>query len=150
MQRAIQASVAEAQRGRDAGRGMNDVNDNEQDTSLQDAIRQSLQQSPPPYTAPPDIQAEDSNDSGIDTDNERDIEHAVAKSRADTSEANKNDPELQTVLELSQQSHRTHMEELARSKAEEEIVLEYVKKQSAIEEEKKSATAGDPPTISLP
>lgn len=49
------------------------------------------------------------------------------------------DPELRRAIEESRQSHQRHEHEAGRAKMEEDIVLEYIKRQSLAEQEHRSA-----------
>lgn len=148
IQRAIQASVAEAAQVRQAERtnptadGSDGASDhNEQ---LKAALLLSLQE-----TSKSDHQNvlanADFDDSGIDTDDDENIKAAIQRSKAqpiaDPPVDSPKDEDFQKVIELSKKSQEEHDQGISKSKTEEEIVLEYVKKQSLAEEQHKKAAA---------
>lgn len=83
----------------------------------------------------------DFDDSGIDTDDDENIKTALQKSLSQPSGTSKDvaDDEFERAIDLSKQAHDEHQEGLHKSKTEEEVVLEYVKKQSLMEEQLKNA-----------
>ncbi|KAI9820095.1 MAG: hypothetical protein M1832_003802 [Thelocarpon impressellum] len=135
MDRAIDASVAEASRG---PRGRHDAPDN---AALQSSLQQSLQDRP--------VEREGggknaSDDSAIGTDDDEDVKRALEESKRDAAVAvhassRADDVALQAAIEESKRSHEQREDELTRTKTEEEIVMEYIRKQSLAEEELRRA-----------
>lgn len=148
IQRAIQASVAEAAQARQVERTNPTADGSDgagnHDELLKAALLRSLQE-----TSKSDHQNEVSNadfdDSGIDTDDDENIKAAIQRSKtmpiADPPVDSPKDEDFQKAIELSKQSQEGHDQGLSKSKTEEEIVLEYVKKQSLAEEQHKKAAA---------
>ena len=148
IQRAIQASVAEAAQVRQVERtnptadGSDEAGDHEE--QLKAALLLSLQD-----TSKSDHQNvlanADFDDSGIDTDDDENIKAAIQRSKtlsiADPPVDSPKDEDFQKVIELSKKSQEEHDHGISKSKTEEEIVLEYVKKQSLAEEQHKKAAA---------
>jgi len=137
LNRAIQASVAEAAQARGSstltgsGTGMEKANDHNE--VLEAALHRSVQDH---------HRHSDGSDSGIDTDDDEAVREAIELSKESTSSSTRpagntsdEEAELQKVMEESKQAQRLREEENARAKTEEEIVLEYVKKQSLAEQE---------------
>ena len=146
IQRAIRASMAEAQRGRVASESIDEHND-QHDQSLEKALQHSLQEHHPlTQERSPLNNEQDFDDSAIDTDDDEHIQNAIERSKTDISKSSPKDAELDRAIELSKKAHEDHSENSNKSKTEEEIVLGYVKKQSALEEEhrQKMAKAQDP------
>jgi UDP:flavonoid glycosyltransferase YjiC (YdhE family) len=136
----------------------------EDDMELTRALTQSLQdqnisqQHPPPYENSQHHRGQDgehdlSSDSGLGTDDEEDFKRTLEESkRLHTENQNKqsamstnevaggtddDDHDLKRAITESETEHKMREETLARQKTEEEIVLEYVKKQSLLEEQHK-------------
>ncbi|KAI4264798.1 MAG: hypothetical protein L6R42_000112, partial [Xanthoria sp. 1 TBL-2021] len=120
IQRAIQASIAEATRAREATVTGNDSAPYDHNDGLHQALQRSV--------SSPNNQGNsiggDEDDSGVDTDDDENIRSAIERSQSD----------YQRSQEVEKQS--PHEEGyLHKARTEEEIVLEYVKKQSLLEEE---------------
>jgi hypothetical protein len=134
LNRAIQASIAEAGRRRsyeDSGEPITMTDEEaEHQALLEKAIQQSLLQ----YQLPPPAHSSAGED--IDTDEDENMKIAIQKSKEQMSQA---PPEDDEELELALQKSK---EELTRAKTEEEIVMEYVKKQSLAEEAHRQAMLG--------
>jgi UDP:flavonoid glycosyltransferase YjiC (YdhE family) len=136
----------------------------EDDMELTRALTQSLQdqnisqQHPLPYENSrhhrgQEVEHDLSSDSGLGTDDDEDFKRTLEESkRLHTENQNKqstvstnevadsihdNDHDLKRVITESEIEHKMREEALARQKTEEEIVLEYVKKQSLLEEQHK-------------
>jgi hypothetical protein len=137
--RAIQASVAEAGRNRRPSQavetsapepiGMTDEEEAEHEALLEKAIQESLAS----YQLPPPRDVDD-----IDTDDDENVKLAIQMSKHTPPEINpdsEDDEDIKLAIQKSKEEH-------AKAKTEEEIVLEYVKKQSLAEEEHKKAVAG--------
>lgn len=145
IQRAIQASVAEAAQTRQDKRstptaaGSDEAGD--YDEQLKAALQRSLQEKS--KSDQPNVLANaDFDDSGIDTDDDENIKAAILRSKtmpiADPPVNSPKEEDLQKVIELSKKEHD---QDRSKSKTEEEIVLEYVKKQSLAEEQHRRAAA---------
>ena len=138
MQRAVRASIAEANRPRSGERraGKEGVPDEEHDKQLEAAIRMSMQDRG--GTGAPRSAPQDWDDSDVDTDDDENIKAAIRNS---TSQAEPRDEELETALE---ESRKAQEKEASADKLSEEerVVLEYVKKQSLMEEEHRRARDG--------
>ena len=137
--RAIQASIAEASRARresgiTASGQMEGANDH--DRHLEAALRQSMLE-PQQFNG---TQIEDphlgSDDPGVATDDDENVQTAIEMSKVATAERHmpESDEDLQKALEASRKAQKVHEMGLAKSKTEEDIVLEYIKKQSEAEE----------------
>ena len=136
----------------------------EDDMELTRALTQSLQdqnisqQHPPLYENSQYHRGQDgehdlSSDSGLGTDDDEDFKRTLEESkRLHTENQNKqstvstnevaggiddDDHDLKRAITESETEHKMREEALARQKTEEEIVLEYVKKQSLLEEQLK-------------
>ena len=148
VQRAIQASVAEAGRVRRGERAKPiadsfdraGVHDEQLKVALLRSMHESSESNPPTNLAEVDF-----DDSGIDTDDDENIKTAIERSKsnpvADPPVESPKDKDFQKAIELSKKAQEEHEQSLSKSKTEEEIVLEYVKKQSLAEEEHKKAIA---------
>lgn len=120
IQRAIQASVAEATRAREAMVSGHDCTSFDQN----DGLHQALQRSVSLRNDQGNSIEGDEDDSGVGTDDDENIRTAIDRSKSDYQQ-------LQDVeKQLPQKEGYPH-----RARTEEEIVLEYVKKQSILEEE---------------
>ncbi|EOO00695.1 putative glycosyltransferase family 28 domain-containing protein [Phaeoacremonium minimum UCRPA7] len=145
----IRASVAEMRRAADQSRELQDVKqpvpeassvlappeditDEEYQALVEEAIRQSLahQAIGPPPPLPPRA------NSGLD--DEEALRRAIEESRRQQSEPHHGDDDEEELRRALEESERAHREQEARSssaKTEEEIIMEYVKRQSLAEEE---------------
>ena len=128
LQRAIQASV------REAAQYQNDsVGHSEQlHAALSDSVNQRHAR-PSLGRRPTEIADLDFDDSGVDTDDDENIKIALASSEKLQS-AGREDENLQRALDASKKAYEDYEKGLEQQKTEEEIVLEYVKKQSLAEE----------------
>ena len=146
IQRAIQASVAEATQARGADRSsarpttLDGAGDHEKElaAALQRSV-QETQKSEEQHLANVDF-----DDSGVDTDDDENIKVAIERSKftpREQSSGAKDEDDFQNAIELSRKAHEEHEQGLSKSKTEEEIVLEYVKKQSLAEEQLKKYVA---------
>ena len=131
LQRAIQASVAEAARARKHKDDANQVSQpddiTDHDRELAEALHRSLTQEERHPLAGADF-----DDSGVDTDDDENMKAAIQQSRASI-EDNASDKGLQQAMKTSQEVHKHHTVKLNKTKTEEEIVLDYVKRQSLLE-----------------
>ena len=149
IQRAIQASVAEAVQVRQVERtnptadGSDGAGDH--DEQLKAALLLSLQETSKSDNHQNVLANADFDDSGIDTDDDENIKAAIQRSKTlpitDPPVGSPKDEDFQKVIELSKKSQEEHDQGRSKSKTEEEIVLEYVKKQSLAEEQHKKAAA---------
>ncbi|KAI4261569.1 MAG: hypothetical protein L6R42_003231, partial [Xanthoria sp. 1 TBL-2021] len=120
IQRAIQASIAEATR---AGEATVTGNDSPYDHN-NDRLHQALHRSVSSHNDQGNSVGRDEDDSGVDTDDDENIRSAIERSQSD----------YQRSQEVEKQSPQEE-EYSHKARTEEEIVLEYVKKQSLLEEE---------------
>jgi hypothetical protein len=149
LNRAIQASIAEAGRSRSDEQNpaiaMTDE-EAEHQAALEKAIQASLAQ----YQLKHSREIPPTNH---DTDDDEDVKLAVQMSRNEMRrEEAANLADEQREIELALEKSK---EDLVRTKTEEEIVLEYVRKQSLLEEEHKQAaeakrTVGAPAALAEP
>ena len=147
IQRAIQASVAEATQSRSGDRSnirsttFDEAGDHEKELAA--ALQRSVHGDPNLKKRGPLV---DFDDSGVDTDDDEDSETAVDRSKSTPTErpmGGKDEQDLQTAIELSRKADEELKQGLNESRTEEEIVLEYVKRQSLAEEELKKSVAAD-------
>lgn len=131
LQRAIQASIAEARRAK----GQNQHHSQQ----LEAALIQSIQQSPSVRQESTHIKDLDFDDSGIDTDEDENIKTAIESSKQ-LSIAEDRDENLKQALAESKRFNDEHEQALKQVKTEEEIVLEYVKRQSLAEDAYKTSS----------
>lgn len=148
IQKAIQASVAAANRARCEGRSnirstIWDGAGNHK-KELAAALRSSMQEVQQPKDPHPFTGVE-FDDSGVDTDDDDNIKAAIERSKwmpAGQPMDEKDENDFRKAVELSRKAHEELEQGLSKSKTEEEIVLEYVKRQSLVEEQlKNSVTA---------
>ena len=145
VQRAIQASVAEASLARSEGLSqprpivMDGASDHEKElaAALQRSVReQQLSEERHPLA---DVRLDDS---GVDTDDDENIKVAIERSKSSPTRQvgdSLDKDDYQIAVDLSKKAHEEHEHGLRKSKTEEEIVLEYVKKQSLAEEQFKTS-----------
>ena len=131
LKRAIQASVAEAARNQKDGKYHSE--------QLHDALYHSIHQRPALARSPTDIADLNFDDSGVDTDEDENIKIALESSKK-LHHTRQRDEELERVLDESKKLHELHEKGLEKQMTEEEIVIEYVKKQSLAEEKYREAT----------
>lgn len=159
-EKAIAASVQEAKRARgeftakdEKADPMLNVGalDEEEDAELTRVLTQSLEDHKTVEGVNEHVDGghDYSSDSGIGTDDDVAFKRILAESKSlqpevhsitmtdDTTSPveNDDDEDLRRAMTESAQTHKTREDELARQKTEEEIVLEYVKKQSLLEEQ---------------
>ena len=153
LNRAIEASVAEAARSKGG----------QHDKDLEEALRRSLQVHSPSSSSSRSVhriesQSLDFEDSGIDTDDEEgrhSLHHnnklkeqhgtaaddPTATTTSITNPSN-HDSDLEKAIQESEKSHKEYQEYLLKQRAEEDIVLDYMKRQS-LEEAKFKGGEGD-------
>lgn len=149
IQRAIQASVAEAARARRENRpkpqhkGLDGIGDHEKELAA--ALQSSVQENRRSEEQHP-LADVDFDDSGVDTDDDENIKAAIERSKSTStgrSRGAKDEDDFQTAIELSRKAHEEHEQGVSKSNTEEEIVLEYIKKQSLAEEQLKKSVAAN-------
>ncbi|KAL8813316.1 MAG: hypothetical protein Q9200_000337 [Gallowayella weberi] len=138
IQRAIQASVAEAGRARNATSSSNESASTDHDDELQSALQQSMSFSLP---NPEDGKAPMYDDSGIDTDDDENFKMAIERSKSDLVPSQQEEVRLHKNAEQSHLGPDRSKQASERARMEEEIMLEYAKKQSLLEEEHRQALA---------
>ena len=145
--RAIQASLSEAANARNEDHAETQSNriikHGDHNKEVAAALQQSMDENQRPGVREtlPDVNSEDSD---VDTDDDTNIKAAIEQSKSTpTGQAMgmKDDDDFHTAIELSRKTHEEHEQGLDDSKTEEEIVLEYVKKQSLAEEHFKKSIA---------
>ena len=138
LRRAVQASVAEANRARgdrsDAPRGHSE--------QLEAALHHSVQQQFDRKRT--EIADVDFDDSGVDTDDDENIKAAIESSRRLQPSEHQNE-ELERALADSKKLHEEQAQGLNKAKTEEDIVIEYVKRQSLAEAAFKESAAAQGP-----
>jgi hypothetical protein len=162
LSRAIQASIAEVSRHRsndDPTLITMDDEDAEHQALLEKAIQESLSQYQlPSQFADPGADIDTDDDEAvklaiekskeaptvtdIDSDEDENIRKAIEKSKEIPPEADVDTDDDEDIRLALEKSKSEHLQELSRARTEEEIVLEYIKKQSLAEEEHKRKVAG--------
>lgn len=138
VQRAIRASVEEAGRVRSEDGAMCEpaFNARDRDRHLEASLQRSMQE---PYVNNHEQRQVDteSNDSGIGTDDDENIKTATRNSRFSTIEkpVATSEEDLQRAIQESKKLYEEHEQGRSKARTEEDIVLEYVKKQSVVEEQ---------------
>lgn len=133
LNRAIQASIASAGRGpsdeQDHGVAMTD-----EEAAHQAALEKAIQASLAQYqlTVAPDPVVDD-----VDTDEDENVKLAILMSKEEPAQLDDEEHGIKLALQKSKEDAL-----LSKTKTEEEIVLEYVKKQSLIEEQHRRNVAG--------
>lgn len=140
--RAIQASVVSAAQYQHHSK--------EYLEQLHAALHSSVHQYSSLARRPTDIVDTDFDDSGVDTDDDENIKIALESSKK-LHDAGHRDTDLQRALHESKQLHDEREKGLEKQMTEEEIVLEYVKRQSLAEEKfrQSSETAHQGSSIKL-
>ena len=136
LRKAVQASVAEANRSSD---------DNHRAASghseqLEAALHQSIQR-PLLSRTRTEIADLDFDDSGVDTDDDENIKAAIESSKT-LPPSEHLDTDFERALTESKKMHEESTQSLGRAKTEEEIVMDYVKRQSLAEATYKKSAAG--------
>ena len=80
-------------------------------------------------------------DSGVDTDDGEELKMVLEKSKRTPTTRYAGEEDVQKAIELSRKAHQEAEEAESRAKTEEEMVLEYVKKQSLAEEQYRQSRA---------
>jgi hypothetical protein len=149
MNRALEASIKEAARAK-AEAESHPKEDAEHEEQLRLALQKSLEEYQLAHqpTHERGLYHDDGSewsDSDVGAEEKEAFKLALVESKrahaeqAVATETNAQDEDLQKAIEESKASHQKHGEDLERQKTEEEIVMEYVKKQSLAEEEHKKA-----------
>lgn len=143
IERAIQASISQAKRTQST----EDSSDRpksggDHDAELEEALRLSMQGYDGSVDSGQHHLHRDWDDSGVDTDDDENMKQALDNSKfSRTSPPLYDDEELQRALKQSQEDQRTRKLSDSAARSEEDIVLEYIKKQSLAEEEHRRAMA---------
>ena len=147
IQRAIQASAAEATQARRKdcpSTTLDEIGDHQKELAA--ALQRGVQENQQAERRYPLVDV-DFDDSDVDTDDDENIKAAVERSMSTPTgqpSNGKDEDDFQTAIELSRKAHELYEQGMSKSKTEEEIVLEYVKKQSLAEEQlKRSAVNKD-------
>ena len=149
IQRAIQASVAEAAQTRSEDRSQSRPTNLDRASNHEEELAAALQRSMNETQQPEEghsLADVNLDDSGVDTDDDENIKAAIEKSNSTPTRQSRgpiDEDSFHTAIELSRKAHEEHTQGLGKSKTEEEIVLEYVKKQSLAEEELKKSVAAN-------
>lgn len=145
MRRAIQASIAEAKLARSQhpsvqSTGQSSAGD-DHERELEAALRMSLHG----HDGVDDSHlrpGRDSDDSGVETDDDENIKLAIERSKQASQTAPvEEDAEMLRAVKQSQEEQQKREKAESAARTEEEIVLEYVKKQSLAEEEHRRSLA---------
>ncbi|KAI1374208.1 glycosyltransferase family 1 protein [Hypoxylon crocopeplum] len=141
VEKAVQLSIAEQQQ---AGTIRRHVDDSSEDEDFKRALQRSQTDQSAEDQDDEDykraLQASEvgqGDDDGLDEDEE--LRKAIEASQADQTPGNDDDEELRRAIEESERAHREELARASSLKTEEDIVLEYVKKQSIAEEEYRKA-----------
>lgn len=128
--RAIQASITEASRAQ-----MEGISDH--DGQLEATLRQSMLEQHHIGDGVLRDRRSGSDDPEIASDDDENLKTAIEISKAFAAEKHvaKGDEGLQKALKESKEAHELHKQKLTRTLTEEQIVLEYVKKQSEAEKQ---------------
>lgn len=142
MQRAVQASVTEAARARKAQTGgAHDGAGAPPDKDLEIALQRSISDHPTPEQVQP-LSSVDFDDSGVETDDDENIKAAIERSKLTSAKDPDvellSDDDLQKAVEASE---KEYAQALSKEVTEEDLVMEYTKKQRLLEEEHKRELA---------
>ncbi|MCJ1438511.1 hypothetical protein MMC27_007901 [Xylographa pallens] len=145
LERVIQASLRQAKQARSHQNptpSTMPTNTTEHDEDLERALRTSMQGYDGANNSEELHICHDRDDSGVDTDDDENIKLALENSRLHAgSPTAYYDDDLQRALNISEQDHQNRENGKAVARFEEDIVLEYVKKQSLAEAAHRQATA---------
>ncbi|KAI0839226.1 glycosyltransferase family 1 protein [Hypoxylon sp. FL0890] len=140
VEQAVQLSIAEQQQ---SGVQRHDIDSSEEDEDFKRALERSQTEKSVEDQDDEEIkraiQASEAERENNGLDEEEELRKAIEASQAEQTHTNDDDEELRRAIE---ESERAHKEELARAstlRSEEDIVMEYVKKQSLAEEEYRKA-----------
>lgn len=136
LQRAIQASVAEASEARKAIPTRNTLAPSVSDDGLRLSLQRSLS-----YHPSAGVHTEDELDEpGLET-GEEDVKSAFEEPKGTRVQSDDHDIQLKNAMEESRLDHEQQVKDLEKGRTEEQVVLEYVKKQSLLEEEHRRSLA---------
>jgi hypothetical protein len=133
LERAIQASVAESGRKRSSDGESASLEFTEEDAEQQSLLEKAIQDSLMSYSLPRSQQPA----ADVDTDDDEDVKLAMQLSKEDHAPPKADDID-HALNQAIQESKEHHLKE----KTEEDIVMEYAKKQSMKEAEHKAVVAG--------
>ena len=144
-QGAIQASITEASRTRPQSMTTQDRESsisNEHNAELEAALHKSLYGQDGMDEPQQDHLDRDWDDSGVEIDDDENIKFALEQSKQlGFSRPSKEDEDLQRALKQSEDDHKKQEQAKSAVWSEEEIVLEYIKKQSLAEEAHRQSLA---------
>ena len=146
IQRAIKVSIAEAQRSRAfqppeasvSGLDGTHGHDKDLEAALQRSLREHHERDQQSSSA-----TTESDDASVNIDDDENVRVAIQKSKTDVAGGNTRDKDLEEAIRLSKEQHQATSDDFTNPTTEEQIVVEYVKKQSALEEEHR-AKLGNP------
>jgi hypothetical protein len=144
IQRAIQASVVEAGRAQPR-QSVDNANSpgtsSDHDRMLEQALRMSMNEHDRADELQGDHLDHDWDDSGVATDDDENIKRAIENSKADTRLLAHHTEVPENGSMESRKNRETLEKPDIAARSEEEIVLEYVKRQSLLEEQHKQSLA---------
>ncbi|KAF8850692.1 UDP-Glycosyltransferase/glycogen phosphorylase [Acephala macrosclerotiorum] len=150
LERAIQASIAEATRRRGREKSETSITSQtslthtatmtQEEAEHQAALEKAIQQSLAKYELPIQMQ---NNENDI-SDEDENIKLALQMSKEEPTALSNEEKEIELAIQKSREEHA-----LGKTKTEEEIVLEYVQKQSLLEEEHKQRVEGKKREVDL-
>ena len=145
----IQASVNEAAQARHQETSNSYANAfdgaADRDKGIETALYRSVQEHQAPSNEHHPLANVDFDDSGVDTDDDANIKLAIERSSSssiDASNRESSTDDLQKAVELSMQAHEEREQSLEKAKTEEEVLLEYVKQQSLVEDQRRQVLNG--------
>ncbi|KAL8971032.1 MAG: hypothetical protein Q9183_001243 [Haloplaca sp. 2 TL-2023] len=139
IQQAIRASLAEAGRMRKAA--PKPTTSTTEDDDHDEDLRLALERSMSSHVTDAGFEAQDVDDSGVNTDDDENMKTALKQSALGDHKGDQEDSQLEMAMKESQLAHDQHTRDISRERTEEEIVLEYVKRQSIEEEEHRRVNA---------
>ena len=154
VRRAIEASIAEATRVKNEGgiTALDHIDETtDHDQHLEAALRQSILEHHQFDGSQTQNTRSGSDDSGIATDDDENVKSALEMSQAATAKdlVTESDKNLQKAIEESKKAHEAHEQELLRTETEELQVLDFVKKQSEVEEQYRTLKASVTPSSAV-
>ncbi|MCJ1396440.1 hypothetical protein MMC18_009330 [Xylographa bjoerkii] len=149
LERAIQASLRQANQARSFKEPTSSsalpTNSTEDDVELEKALRLSMQNYDGANNSENLHLHHVWDDSGVDTDDDDNIKLALEHSKLPASlPPVYDDGDLQSALMISEEDHRNRADGKAGVRSEEDIVVEYIKKQSLAEAAHRQAMTGTP------
>ncbi|KAE8451366.1 hypothetical protein EG329_003995 [Mollisiaceae sp. DMI_Dod_QoI] len=147
LERAVQASIAEAARHRPRGpseasqfsnSSLSTITLTQEEAEHQAALEKAIQQSLAQYQlASPTTTHNYNPGNANDSDEDENMKLALQMSKEEPTALNSEERDIELAIQKSREES-----ELSRTKTEEEIVLEYVKRQSLLEEEHRARIEG--------